>query len=183
MSERFIIYAIVSIVFVAGISGCATNGVTDPTQVGFGGGLAYQIGMNSTLDDELERLGERTSTLQQELDKSKNQLNDSKGKTKALEEKLSNTKFRTQKAADKARKVSAELKLLRQDLNNKEKELEDLENKIDLMKRKKSDKRETLRGLEQAEKELSQTKQEISVLTDYLNNNLYIRAENALMYD
>lgn len=183
MSKIKILCAITVVAFV-GLQGCATNNSsTDPSKVSFLGGFSHKLGMNEALDGELESRKAKSVQLQQELKGSREKLRVSKSRLEELESRLSATKYKSNAAKEKKGKIVAELRLRKRDLNNKEKELADLEKRIKALKAEKVAKKETLIRLAQAESELSDAKQEIAVLTDHLEAELFLKAENALLYD
>ena len=164
--------------------GCATNNnTTDPSKVGFFDSLAYKTVGNKGLEEELKRRERRSQELEKQLNESRARLLASKKKSEDLESRLRKIRFKTVPAREKARKLAAELKLKRQDLKNKERELVDLEKTITVMKAQKVENKKMLIRIQQAERDLLDTQQEIAVLTDYMEQNLFNEAENALLYD
>lgn len=156
--------------------GCGTKTCTiDPSSAGYG--------CSDTRQNELERQQLKSQHLEHAIEQSRKDLTMSESRLKELEGKLISTKFRTQKSRDEAAKLAKELKTKELELMRKKKELSKLEAKIVNLKSRKMGKKEELARVTQAENELTQKKKEISVLTNYLRDDLFLRAENALLFD
>lgn len=183
MKKSIFLFAVISI-SVIGLSGCTTTGSsTDPAQGGLMSGLLSATGMNRGREAEIKKRETISVILIEDLKESREKLKVSKSQLEELEKRLSKTKHKTKSAKNRARKLATELRLKKQDLKNKSRELADLEQQIKTLKITKSSKKGTLEQLTQAKSELSSTKQEIAVLTDYLKEDLFIRAKNSLQYD
>ena len=156
--------------------GCGTKTCTiDPSSAGYG--------CSDTRQHELERQKVKSEHLERALKQSRKDLTMSESQLEEIESKLNSTKFRTKKSRDLAAKIAKELENKKLELIRKKDELSKLDAKIVNLKNRKMGKKEELARVTQAEKELTQKKKEISVLADYLKDDLFLRAENALLFD
>ena len=121
---------------------CVAGGTTDPVKVGAIGGIIYTTGQNETLNGQIADMEETQRSLDEELTIAKSNLNESVKKLDKYLEKLNRTRFKTKKSAEAAQKVSLELELKRQDILEKERELDDLENRVRTLKAQKKATRE-----------------------------------------
>lgn len=166
------------------IAGCASNGCsTNPNELSRLCAARYKIGANQHLEDHLTARQVEADNLKKQITASRQGLEASKRRVSDAALKLAAVDAKTEVVRKQANKIAAELKLKKLDIESRQGELVALEKRIDQLKREKSNKKETVAQLNQAQRDLEQTKQEIAVLKDYLNTDLLIRAENALAYD
>lgn len=171
-------------VLIIAMVGCAsTNCSTNPNELSRLCAARYKIGANQHLEDHLVARQQEADSLKKQVEVSKQGLEASKKKVSDAALKLAAVDAKTGVVRKQANKIAAELKLKQLDIESRQSELTALEQRIDQLKREKGNKKETIAHLNQAQRDLEQTRQEIAVLKDYLDNDLLIRAENALAYD
>ena len=172
------------ILLVLSMVGCAsTNCSTNPNEVSRLCAARYKIGANQHLEDHLAARQMEADSLKKQVEVSRQGLVASQKRVSDAAIKLAAVDAKTASVREQANKIAAELKLKQLDIDSRKRELMALEKRIDQLKRAKGNNKETIAQLNQAQRDLMQTKQEIKVLTDYLDTDLLIRAENALAYD
>jgi len=166
------------------IAGCAsTSCSTNPNELSRLCAARYKIGANQHLEDHLAARQIEADNLKKQISASRQGLEASKRRVSDAALKLAAVDAKTEAVRTKADKIAAELKLKQLDIESRQSDLAFLEQRIDQLKREKSNNKETIAQLNQAQRDLEQTKQEVKVLKDYLDTDLLIRAENALAYD
>lgn len=166
------------------IAGCASTGCsTNPNELSRLCAARYKIGANQHLEDHLVARQIEADNLKKQIGASRQGLEASKKRVSDAALKLAAVDAKTESVRKQAKKISAELKLKQLDIESRQSELTAIEQRIDQLRREKGNKKETIAQLNQAQRDLQQSKQEIKVLKDYLETDLLIRAENALAYD
>ncbi len=172
------------IVIVAFMTGCASSGCsTNPDEMSRLCAASYKVGTNKKLENHLVTRRQEADDLQQQVVVSRLELEDSKQRMAKASLKLAAVDAKTEVANKQARQIAAELNLKQRDIESRQADLTDLENRIAMLKKQKRVKKEVTAQLNQTQRDLAQTKKEIQVLNDYIRTDLLIRAENALEYD
>jgi chromosome segregation ATPase len=175
-------YTLIPLILV--MVGCAsTNCSTNPNEVSRLCAARYKLGANQHLEDHLAARQMEADSLKRQVEDSRQGLEMSQKRASDAALKLAAVDAKTAAVREQADKIAAELKLKQLDIDSRKEDLRALEQRIDQLKRAKSNNQETIAQLNQAQRDLKQTKEEIKVLTDYLDTDLLIRAENALAYD
>lgn len=166
------------------LCGCTTtNCSTNPNELSRLCAASYKVGMNKKLEQHLEQKRVEADDMKKQVAIYKESLLESKEQLSKASLKLAAVDAKTGGANKEARRIAAELKLKQLDLQNRVEDLSEIEQRIIRLKGEKSNKEQTVAQLNQAERDLIQTREEIKILNDYLKNDLLIRAENALAYD
>jgi len=163
--------------------GCASNCSTNPDELSRLCAARYQVGANQQLEDHLAARQVEADKMREQVDISREELLVSKKQLSDMSLKLAAVNAKTESDRDEVRKIAAELNLKQLDIESREKDLNALDQRITMLKGQKSNKKDTIAQLNQAEKDLEQTKSEIQALNNYLHADLLIKAENALAYD
>lgn len=175
MKNKFWVLCI-TCVFVFLFSGCAsTTCTTDPSSSGYG--------CSTIREAEITRQQSVSVQLEESLQTVKSELTRSESTLKDFSERLSATKFSSSKTKQQASLLASELNQKAIELSQKRDKLVQLEEKVEQLKTRKMGKNESLVRIAKVEEQLVQTKSEIKVLTDFLQNDLFIKAENALLYN
>jgi len=169
--------------FMINLFGCSSTCSTDPDELSRLCAARYNIGANKQLEDHLTARQHDADDMRKQVDLSRQELADSKKQLSDMSLKFATVDAKTESARKKARKIAVELDLKQRDIESKENDLNALDQQIKMLKGKKTNQKETIAQLNQAERDLEQTKAEIQLLNDYLHTDLLIKAENALAYD
>lgn len=172
------------VLLVVAMAGCAsTSCSTNPNELSRLCAARYKMGANQHLEDHLVARQSEADSLKKQVEVSRQGLDASKKRVSDAALKLAAVDAKTEVVRKQANKIVAELKLKQLDIESRQSELIAIEQRIDQLRREKGNKKETIAQLNQAQRDLQQSKQEIKVLKDYLETDLLIRAENALAYD
>ena len=174
---------LVVILSMSGLSGCTANCSTNPGEVSRMCGAAYQLGMNKKLEQHLEDRQAEVDQMKLEAEAMQTRLTESEKLVSDAQLRLRAVDAKTSGAREDARRIAGELELKRMDIETKQEELADLEKELARLRAVKSERQEHVVALEQTKRQLAQTKQEVDSLNAYLEEDLLIRAENALQYD
>ena len=167
----------------AGLPGCTSDCDPDPAKMSRWCGATYQVGMNDTLEAHLdERRGEVDQLRKDALAMSQT-LAASSEKLASAELKLSLVDAKTEPARLAVKRIVREIELKKMDLQSKTDELAALRVNLERLKQQKGAQTEQLAALEAAKIQIQQAKADIASLNTYLEEDLLIRAENALQYD
>lgn len=168
---------------VAGAAGCTSNCSTDPSQVSRLCAAAYQVGMNDTLESHLGERQAEVDALYAEAEALNLQLSASQEKLAQARLKLLAVDAKTKPARVAAKRLAQEIQLKQMDLDTKLEELGQLQSNLEALKQKKGSKTSLIEDLEKTKVQIRQVKTDISSMNAYLEEDLLIRAENALQYD
>jgi len=165
------------------IGGCASNCSTNPGEMTRLCGASYQLGMNKKLEQHLVDRQAEADQLVVDASQMRERLAQSDSLLASTELKLRAVVAKTEGAREDARRLAGELALKRMDIETKQAELGVLEERLSVLRDAKSEKKEHTLELATARNEITQTKQEVETLVQYIESDLLIRAENALAYD
>ncbi len=168
---------------VAGTSGCTSNCSTDPSQVSRLCAAAYQVGMNDTLESHLGEREAEVDALAAEAEAMNLELSASQEKLAQARLKLLAVDAKTEPARLAAKRLAQEIQLKQMDLSTRLEELGQLQADLEALKQKKGTKASLIEDLEKTKVQIRQAKADISSMNAYLEEDLLIRAENALQYD
>lgn len=173
----------VAALLLGGASGCTSNCSTDPSQVSRLCAAAYQVGMNDTLESHLGERRAEVEALQEEAAAMNLAVSASQEKLAQAHLKLQAIDAKTEPTRIAAKQLAREIELKQMDLTTKLDELGRLQADLEALKQKKGSKVELIEELAQTKNQIRQAKTDISNMNAYLEEDLLIRAENALQYD
>lgn len=163
--------------------GCATTDTCDPRLVSGSEAAWYGVTGQGRLADCLVDLQAEADRLSAEVTEQQQIVASSNQAARKAEVKLAAVSAKTGPSAREASRIAKELELKQKDLAVRQRELIDLEAKISSLKNSKADKQAQQQQLREAEVALATTKEEIQAITEYLETDLLLRAENAAAYD
>jgi chromosome segregation ATPase len=144
---------------------------------------AYQVGMNDTLESHLGEREAEVDALAAEAEAMNLELSASQEKLAQARLKLLAVDAKTEPARLAAKRLAQEIQLKQMDLSTRLEELGQLQADLEALKQKKGTKASLIEDLEKTKVQIRQAKADISSMNAYLEEDLLIRAENALQYD
>lgn len=165
------------------LGGCATDCASDPSQVSRSCAFRYQLGMNAQMEQHLEDKRAQASALEQEVLVWQEKVQRSEAQLQTVSDQLAAAQASSAESRAEAGKLRAEFALKQQQLQSLKRDLSDLEARVGDLKAAKGDKQETVAQLEVAHADLVEVREQIQSLQTYLEEDLLLRAENALLYE